>query len=616
MNNTDSFSASLETKVSLMAKIGACWSPSFSPDGKQIAFISNLNGRPQVWTVPTAGGWPRQVTALEDQIVQAEWSPAGDWLAFNLAPGGGMNRQIYIVRPDGSEMRLLTDGGQTNNWLSFWTHDGGEIAIASNRRAPQALDTFLLNPTTKEHRIISEYQGIAMPVGSSQDNRFYVINQMVYRGNTTLMLMDSLTGKETELTPHDGPGNFGGARFSPDGRTIYLNGDYERELSALFRLTLDTDNTPSELELVAARDDAGLSDFQLTEDGKMLALIWNVAGRNELELMDTTTLSITASPTLPTEIIMGSVFSSAGDKLALTLTGAAAPRDIWVYDLVSGEFQQVTFSQHVGVNLSEVIKPELVRFTAHDGLELSGWLYLPREFQGEGSVVLCFHGGPEGQEVPNFNSTYQALLAEGIAVFAPNVRGSSGFGKTFVNLDNGALRVNAVRDIQACVNILIERGITTPGRIGIMGGSYGGYMTMAGITEYPDLFAAAANLYGIVNFRTFFEHTEPWMAAISKVEYGDPDTEADMLDSLSPIFKLDRVKAATLVLHGANDTNVPVIEAEQVVDHLRKHGVEVDYVLFEDEGHGFMKEPNRIRAAVAIVGWFKRFLHPTPPEAQ
>ena len=172
-------------------------------------------------------------------------------------------------------------------------------------------------------------------------------------------------------------------------------------------------------------------------------------------------------------------------------------------------------------------------------------------------MVLSFHGGPEGQERPGFNSTYQALLANGIAVFAPNVRGSSGFGKKFVNLDNGVLRKNGVKDIEACVARVVGAGLADPKRVGVMGGSYGGYMVMAGLSEYPQIFAAGADLFGVVNFETFFKHTEPWMAAISKIEYGDPDKEAEMLRDLSPIHKVDRVVAPTIVLHGANDTNVP-----------------------------------------------------------
>jgi dipeptidyl aminopeptidase/acylaminoacyl peptidase len=268
----------------------------------------------------------------------------------------------------------------------------------------------------------------------------------------------------------------------------------------------------------------------------------------------------------------------------------------------------VTHSPHAGVDLGALVRPELVCFRAHDGLELSGWLYRPRAAGGPGPMVLSFHGGPEAQERPAFRSDYQALLAQGIAVFAPNVRGSSGFGKRFANLDNGALRVNAVQDIRAGVDHLMGAGLVDPKRIGIMGGSYGGYMTMAGLTEFPELFAAGANLFGIVNFETFFAHSEPWMGAISKVEYGDPETEREMLRRLSPLHKLDRVRAATIVLHGANDTNVPVVEAEQTVESLKRRGLPVEYVLFPDEGHGFRKTHNRVRATVATVRWFIRHL--------
>jgi len=220
------------------------------------------------------------------------------------------------------------------------------------------------------------------------------------------------------------------------------------------------------------------------------------------------------------------------------------------------------------------------------------------------------HGGPETQEIPSFHSDYQALLANGIAVFAPNVRGSAGFGKKYVNLDNGPLRFNAIRDIKSSVDYLVEQKLADPKRVGIMGGSYGGYMTMAGLTEYPELFAAGADLYGIVNFETFFEHTEPWMAALSTLEYGDPKTQIEMLRALSPVHKLDRVKAPLLVLHGANDTNVTVDEAEQVVNALKKRDVPVKYVVFPDEGHGWRKVETRIQSNVLVTQWFRQYLQP------
>jgi dipeptidyl aminopeptidase/acylaminoacyl peptidase len=290
------------------------------------------------------------------------------------------------------------------------------------------------------------------------------------------------------------------------------------------------------------------------------------------------------------------------------MSGADRPQDVWLLAMGNGTLTQLTRSPHPGVDVTTLVRPELVTYAAHDGVKLSGWLYRPRTGGAPYATVFSFHGGPEGQDRPGLNSTYQALLASGFAVFAPNVRGSTGFGKKFVNLDNGILRVNGVRDIKSSVDALVQRGIADPKRLAIMGGSYGGYMVMAGVTEYPDLFAAGADLYGVVNFETFFQHTEPWMAAISTKEYGDPATEAAMLRNLSPIHSVDRVKTPLIVLHGANDTNVPVVEAEQVVDSLKKRGIPVEYVLFPDEGHGWRKTANRLRSTVAIVRFFREHL--------
>jgi dipeptidyl aminopeptidase/acylaminoacyl peptidase len=351
-----------------------------------------------------------------------------------------------------------------------------------------------------------------------------------------------------------------------------------------------------------------MQSFAVTEDGALAVLLWNTAGRSILEFVDLATLERSTGPELPAEIAGGLDFSKDGRYLAMILSGAAAPTDIWVYDRSTLKMWKVTHSPHAGIDLDTMVRPELLTYPAHDGLELSGWLYQPRGVEGPAPYVLSFHGGPESQERPRFRSDYQALLASGIGVFAPNVRGSSGFGKRFVNLDNGALRYDGIKDIKATVDFLVGEGFANPKRLGIMGGSYGGYMTMAGLAWYPDLFAAGANLFGVVNFETFFAQTEPWMAAISTIEYGDPAAEAELLRDLSPIHRVDQVKAPTIVLHGANDTNVPVVEAEQVVESLESRGVPVEYVLFADEGHGFRKTANRITATVSIVEWFRSYL--------
>ena len=596
----------LERTVSLMARIGFATSPSFSPDGRRIAFVSNLSGLPQVWTVDAAGGYPQAVTALDDSVGFVEWSPDGGWLAFTVAPGGGMNEQVYLVRPDGTGLKRLTDGGKKTNRLGRWSHDGVLLTLGSNRRSGAAIDSYVYDVGTGTSRLVTQNRGIGGFSDLTRDKKRALLNRLVARGDNNLYLVDAATGKETLLTPHEGPGSFFG-RFAPDGRAVYLAGDKDRDLPAFMRLSLSEDGAPGRFEILAARPDAELSGFEVDDAGERAALVWNVAGKSELEIYDLKTRRVVSRPKLPSELVAGLDFARDGRSLALVCSGSTAPSDVWVLGVASGALRQVTHSPHAGVDLGKLMRPELVRFPARDGLELSGWLYRPPGAASPYPAVLSFHGGPEGQERPFFNSQYQALLARGIAVFAPNVRGSSGFGKKFVNLDNGELRFNGVKDIEACAAAAVKAG-ADPKRIGIMGGSYGGYMVMAGLTEYPQLFAAGADLFGVVNFETFFKHTEPWMAAISKVEYGDPDTQADLLRRLSPIHKVDRVIAPTIVLHGANDTNVPVVEAEQVVESLKKRNVPVEYVLFPDEGHGWRKTPNRIRSAVAVTRWFEKYL--------
>ncbi len=599
----------LESTVARMARVGFATSPSFSPDGRRVALVANLSGLPQVWIVPAEGGFPVAVTALEDPVGGVEWSPDGAHLAFTVAPGGGVNEQVWVVRPDGSGLRRLTAGGRETNRFFGWLRGGRELAMGSNERDGRTIDAFVVDLESGARRGATTAPGLNSTTDVSRDGRRAVVSRLQSRGDNDLFLVDLATGAEALLTPHEKPGTFFGGTFSPDGRVVYLGSNAGRDLLAFARVGLDAGGRPGPIEVLAARDDAELQAFALDEAGATAALLWNAAGRNELEFFDLAGGGRTPGPALPAEIAGGLAFSRDSRALALSLSGSAAPADVWVLDRATGAFRQLTRSPHPGVDLASLVRPTLERFRAHDGLELSGWLYRPSGATGPGPLVLSFHGGPEGQERPAFRSDYQALLARGIAVFAPNVRGSSGFGKRFVNLDNGALRHDGVRDIEDCLKHVVAAGVADPRRVGIMGGSYGGYMVMAGLTRWPDAFAAGANLFGVVNFATFFAHTEPWMAAISKVEYGDPDTEAAMLKSLSPIHEVDRVKAPTIVLHGANDTNVPVVEAEQVVENLKRRGVPVEYVLFPDEGHGWRKTPNRIRSTVAVVRWFDRYLN-------
>ncbi|REJ85153.1 MAG: S9 family peptidase [Acidobacteria bacterium] len=615
-------SDAIRERVARFARITSCRSPALSPDGQTLAFVADISGTPQIWKVPSRGGWPTQVTALDDTVAGVSWSPDGERLAVSAAPGGGMNSQVYLVSPDGFDVERITSGGSEMHRIGRWSASGRFLPLSSNARDPAAMDGYLYDVEEQRLDLAAEIGGFGGILDLAEQQgavQRLLITKLEGRGSNDLYLRelgdDGATLRELLLTEHQGPGSFDG-ELSSDGRTVWVAGNQESDRITFGRIEVDGEGesvSASPITVLRARSDADLESFAVSPDERVAALVWNVAGRSELELYGLESGASQPVQTGGADLVGSLEWSADARMLVFTVAGAALPANVFGLDPKTGRGALLTNCPHPGVDLAELVRPELVTFNAHDGLELSGWLYRPKagdEGQDEAKppYVLSFHGGPEGQERPTLRSDYQALLAEGIGVFAPNIRGSSGFGKRFVNLDNRELRVDANRDIEASARHLVESGIADPERLGIMGGSYGGYAVMVGVTDYPELFAAGVNLFGMVNFETFFANTEPWMAAISGTEYGDPETQKELLRQLSPIHRLDRVRTPLLVLHGANDTNVPVVEAEQVVENLERRGVPVEYVLFPDEGHGFRKAPNRLTSTVKTVEWFVRHL--------
>ena len=600
--------AELASRVAAFSRINSAASPSLSPDGKSLAYLSNASGSPQIWIKSLPDESARQVTSLPDPVSRVIWSPRGGLLAYAVAPGGGLNEQIWVMRPDGSGARRLTAGGKDNNGLMGWTRDGRALRVNSNRDNPAARDPALIDVATGKWTLLAANQGLNS-VTDVRGTRA-VLSRLRGRGDANLVLVDRRRGREVLLTPHEGQAESGWGVISADGRQVLVTSNVGRDRQAFGSIVVAANGKPGPIRYFAERADAVADDAALSRDGRIAALLWNVGGRSELAWFDTASGTVRPGPALPFDLAGLADFSADGRSLLLVGSGADRTSDIYLVDVASGRVDRMTESRHEGVDLASLVQPELIRYTAHDGVPLSGWLYRPKGGSGPLPLVFTYHGGPEGQARPTMSPDAQALAASGIAVFAPNVRGSSGFGKAFMAMDDGAKRVDGVRDIKATTDALVAMGIADPRRLGIMGGSYGGYLVMAGVTVYPDMFAAGANLFGVVNFETFFKNSEPWMAAISTTEYGDPATQADMLKSLSPIHKLDRVKTPLFVLHGANDTNVPVIEAEQIVATMRARGLPVKYTLFPDEGHGWRKTANRVRSTTEIVGFFVEHLKP------
>lgn len=604
----------LAARIAALGRINNAGFPTLSPDGRRMAYLSNESGSPQIWVRDLAGGPARQVTRLADPIGQVFWSPTADRLAYTVAPGGGLNTQVWVMDADGTGPRRLTPGGKENNGLAGWTRDGTRLMVDSNKDNPVARDPALIEVATGRWTVLATNKGLQSVADLRGDRA--VMGRLLGRGDSDTYLIDVATGRETLLTPHDGKAETDWGELSPDGRTVYFISNVGRDRAAFGTIALAPDGTPGPIRYLAARDDAVAEAAVLSDDGRTAALMWNAGGRSELAWLDTASGRVRPGPTLPVDLAGPGEFSADGRTLVITGASANLTSDIYTVDVASGAISRVTRSRYDGVDLAALVRPELVTYEAHDGLPLSGWLYRPRGSTGPLPTVFFYHGGPEGQARPTMNPDAQALVASGIAVFAPNVRGSSGFGKAFMALDDRGKRVDGVRDIKATTDALVAKGVADPKRLGITGGSYGGYMVMAGVTEYPEMFAAGANLYGIVNFESFFRESEPWMGAISTTEYGDPATEAAMLKRLSPIHKLDRIRTPLFVLHGANDTNVPVVEAEQIVAAMTARGVTVKYTLFPDEGHGWRKTANRVRSTTEITAFFVEHLKPAATAAR
>ena len=594
-------------RIEALGRINAASSPTFARDGRRIAYLSNRSGSPQVWLLDRATGQSTQITVLGDPVTRLSWSPDGAWIAYATAPGGGLNTQLWVMQPDGSGQRRLTPGGKEGTDLVRWSHDGKHLLVSTNKDDPAARNAALIEAATGKWTMLTRNAAQNFPADLRGGHA--TVGRLVGRGDNDIYLLDRRTNREILLTPHQGKAGNGWGELSPDGRTIYLVSNVGRDREAFGTVTVGRNGKAQPIRYFAQRDDAVAEGAVLSGDGRTAALTWNAGGRVELVLRDNRSGRL-RPVSLPVDLGGPTEFSADGTTLAFVGSAADRTTDIYLVDVASGKVVRATESAHDGVDLAALARPELIEYRAPDGVPLSGWLYRPRGAQGPMPMVFSYHGGPEGQARPTLFPDAQALVANGIAVFAPNVRGSSGYGKAFMAMDDGAKRIGSVTDIKATTEALVGMGLADPRKLGIMGGSYGGYMTMAGITEFPGMFAAAANLFGIVNFESFFRETEPWMAAISTTEYGDPKTEAAMLASLSPIHKLDRIRTPLFVLHGANDTNVPLVEARQIVETLGARGVPVKFTLFPDEGHGWRKTPNRVRSTTEIAAFFAEHLKP------
>ena len=472
-----------------------CWSPSPSPDGTTIAFVWDGEGRPQVRMHRRATGEEWSLDTGEELVSTVRWSPDGAWLAVETAPDGGERSNVCIIRPDGSDLRPIRGVGDADRGavtLDRFTHTGSVLAITESDY--DTTTAWLVDAESSQRQRVGS--GHALQILDVSRDRRRVLLRRGRRGSRHVGIVD-LDGTEGwhEIDARRGPGGPPGAvehpvaitrdssvvagRFCPDGTQMYLLTDGGRERAALVRVEVATDARPMTPDVLAERDDAELERFALTEDASLAALVWNAEGRSEVDLLDITTGKCSAYAP-PGDVVTSAVFSHDGDSLVMGIQAPEVPAAVWCHELSSDTTALICPQEEPTWSPGQLVHPSLEVVTTPDGLRLPGWLYRPRGQSGPLPTVIYLHGGPEAQERPVFTPLYQHLLARGIAVYAANVRGSSGFGRSFVNADNGAGRFAAIRDVATCVEHLVDTGVSDPERIGVMGRSYGGYLTLHG----------------------------------------------------------------------------------------------------------------------------------------
>lgn len=582
---------------------GQDFAPAPSPDGRRVAYVSDRSGTPTVWVRDVDAVEAVALPGGDEPVLSVSWSPDGQWLACVVAPGGAPRTELWVLRPDGTERRQVAGFGRRSASLSRWLPGGALMAVTESAERAVAV---VIDAETGHRRVLAEDDLLTL-LDVSDDGGSALLRRGP-RNARWLELLDVGTGDRVRLLPDTGRGSTDQGWFGPDGTSVLARTDAFSELAALVRVDLARPTLPP--TRVAARTDAELEHVALDTRRERAALLWNTyGGRSELSLFDLAG-GVQRAVTAPGEVLDDAVFAADGDLLCLTAQGPVQPREVWLVDPATGTPRPLRPDTDAERTGGRGVAPQLVDLRAHDGLPLSGWLYRPAG-PGPWPTAISLHGGPEAQERPGYNPLFQALVAQGIAVFAPNVRGSSGFGRSFVTADNLAGRYGAIADVAACAEHLVDSGVAIPGHLGCLGRSYGGYLVLAVLVNFPGLFAAGVAECGISDFRTFYAGTEPWIAAAAVSKYGDPVRDAELLRDLSPMTRIDQLDVPVLLIHGANDTNVPAGESAQVAQALAARDVPHGHLVLAGEGHDFLARDNAEAARTATTSWLTRHLATT-----
>jgi dipeptidyl aminopeptidase/acylaminoacyl peptidase len=581
------------------------------PSRREMLISTRFADTPQLHLVAQPGGARWQLTFFADAVGAGKFHPnGGDYIVFAKDVGGGEWYQLYRYDVASSDVTLLTDG-KSRNLMGPWSSAGDQIGYMSTRRTGKDTDLWVMNPADpKTDHLLTQLQGGGWrPEDWSPDDKKILLLEALSINESYLWLVDTASGEKTALTPRDSAEkvSYAAARFSKDGKGVYLTTDKASEFHRLAYLELAT-KQPKYLTSTIQWD---VEAFDSSTDGRHIAFITDEDGISALHVMDTTTQKELALPKLPAGVIGGLRWHKNSHELGFSLNSARGPGDCYSLDVLSGKLERWTHSESA-VKTDAFPEAELVRWKSFDGKEISGfWYKPPAKFSGKRPVLVVIHGGPEGQSQPTFLGRSNYLLNElGIALIYPNVRGSTGYGKTFSLLDNGVHRDDTYKDINALFDWIAARPDLDADRIAVTGGSYGGHMTLAVSTFYGDRIRCSVDVVGMSNLVTFLEHTEAYRRDLRRVEYGDERDPKmrEYLEKIAPMNNIEKIKKPMLVIAGKNDPRVPVSESQQIADALKKQSTPVWLMIAKDEGHGYRKKPNQDFQFYATVEFLQEYL--------
>jgi len=573
---------------------------SFSPDERKILVSSDASGVFNAYAIATDGGQQTPLTDSPDNAVfAASYFPFDERFIYLSDEGGNELTHVYVRNPDGSVRDITPGDGHKASFLG-WAYDEQSFFVGTNERDARFFDVYEVDAGTYERQLIYRNEAGHRFNAISRDKRYLALSKPITRTNTNVYLYDRDSSELSLLTPHEGDATYAAQAFAGDGKSLYLITDEGDEFKYLVRHDLATG-----VREVLVAPDWDVRYAELSREGTYLVVGINANARTEVRLYETASMRRVPLPDLPDGDIVSVEIARSESKLAFYLSDSRAPRSLYVYDLAERRAKELTRSLSPQIRSDDLVDAEVVRFRSYDGVSIPGLLYRPHDAtpDNKAPALVWVHGGPGGQSRIGYRALVQYLVNSGYVVFAINNRGSSGYGRTFYLMDD---RKHGDADLDDCVaskQFLIDQGYVDPDSIGIIGGSYGGYMVLAALAFRPDAFAIGVDLFGVSNWVRTLESIPPWWEAMREALYkelGDPSKDREYLVSISPLFHASNIQRPLMVLQGANDARVLKVESDEIVAAARANGIEVQYIVFDDEGHGFRKKANQLRGYRAI----------------